>query len=186
MFHLQDFALEHINAVNIEFEVRGKDFLFEFIDFIANQAGDLGVAVHHHVQDLPSHGDGPELHQVLLVFDRVRQVRQLRTVANGDDEVRAHNHLDFARGNNLALIFHLIVVAVIHRAGHHKELVIVALQLRSLVGHDGVFHDELVDAKLRSDLRHLGFIGLMQAHPDEPAAVFRHGFQGGMRGILAG
>jgi len=53
------------------------------------------------------------------------------------------------------------------------------------MGHNGVFHDKFVDAKLGGHLSHLGFIGLMQAHPNKSAAVLLNGFQRGAGGILS-
>ena len=107
-------------------------------------------------------------------------------MADGDDEVGAHNHLDFAGRNDLALIRDLVMIAVVHRTRDHEELIIVAFELRALMGHNGVFYDEFVDAKLGGHFGHLGLIGLMQAYPNKSAAVFLNRFQSGAGGILPG
>ena len=106
-------------------------------------------------------------------------------MADGDDEVGAHDHLDLTGGNDLALIRDLIMIAVVYGTRDHEELIIVALELRALMGHNGVFHDKFVDAKLGGHLGHLRLIGFMQAHPNKSAAVFLNGFQRGAGGVFS-
>jgi hypothetical protein len=80
-------------------------------------------------------------------------------VANREHEVRAHEDVD------LAELDLLVGIQVRRRPEHHEQRVAVALQLRALVGDDGVLDRDLMQAELLRDRAELGLGRPEQADP---------------------
>jgi hypothetical protein len=80
---------------------------------------------------------------------------------DGHDEVVSHEDVD------LAGLDGVVLVDVPERLQHQEQAVLVLLQLRPLVGLDGVLDRQVVQAE---GLGHVGQLvrgGLVEAHPDE-------------------
>ena len=86
-------------------------------------------------------------------------------MADGDDVVPPDEQHD------LVDVDHLFVVHVAGRLQHHEQVVAVALELRPLVGVDGVLDGEGVEVEGAGDVVELVRRGLVQTDPDEAATA---------------
>ena len=89
--------------------------------------------------------------------------RATLAVADADHEVRADEEVD------LTGLDRILLVDVPERLEHEEQAVVVALELRTLVGVDGVLDGQRVQREGLRDLVELGRVGLVQADPDEVA-----------------
>ena len=94
---------------------------------------------------------------------------QLGTLAvpDGDDEVRADEHVD------LAGLHGVLRVDVPERLEHQEQRVVVALELGPLVGVDGVLDGEVVQPEGDRHVLELDLAGFVQAEPDEVPVALR-------------
>ena len=88
-------------------------------------------------------------------------------VPHGDREVRSGEDHDLAGVDDLAGRGQGLVLDVLHRDEDDEQRVVVALELRSLMGVDGVFDGERVQVELGGDAGELLGGRLVQAEPDE-------------------
>ena len=86
---------------------------------------------------------------------------------DGDHEVVAHEDVD------LAGLDGVVLVDVPERLEHQEEAVVVVVQLRALVGVDGVLDRERVQAERLRHVAELGLGRLVEPHPHEVARVLR-------------
>lgn len=112
--------------------------------------------------------------------------RGVVTVPHGDDEVGAHEHHDLAGLDDLAGGGHRLVRHVVDGPQHQEQHVVVAFQLRPLVGVDGVLDHQFVQPERLGHALHLPLVGGEQPDPHEsftPCADLGHR---GLVRVLAG
>ena len=88
-------------------------------------------------------------------------------VADGDDEVGADEDHDLAGLDDLAGLGHRLVLDVVHRLEDQEQRLVVAFQLRPLVGVHRVLDGQFVQAEHVGDGLHLVFVGFVQPDPHE-------------------
>ena len=171
---------------------RREDVLFHRVDVGLDQVGDVEVAVDDVVGD--------------RVHDRVRAQLQGRrgrveclahpgqlavlAVTDRDHEIGSDEDHDLAGLDDLAGVDHRHVFDVVHGLEHQEQRLVVALQLRPLMGVHRVLDGQLVQAEHVGDGLHLVFVGFVQADPHEGFLAlcleFAHLVEGGGVGVLAG
>ena len=143
----------------------------------SDQPGDVEVAVHDVVGDRVHHRVGPQRQLLVLVFHLLAHAREAGVIAvpDGDHEVGPDEHHDLAGLDDLAGQRHGLVFDVVDRLEHQEQGVVVAFQLRPLVGVHGVLDGQRVQAENLGHRLHLVLVGFVQADPDERllAAGFR-------------
>ena len=111
-------------------------------------------------------------------------------VADGDHEVGPDEDHDLAGLDDLAGQRHRLVLDVVDRLEHQEQRVVVALELRSLVGVHRVLDGQRVQAENLCHRLHLVLVGLMKTDPDEGGLAAGFEFaglgQGRRVGVLAG
>ena len=111
-------------------------------------------------------------------------------MADGHDEVGADEDHDLAGLDDLAGIGDRLVLDVVDGLEHQKQGLVVAFQLRSLMGVHGVLDGQLVQAEHVGHGLHLMGVGFVQADPDERVLAglfeFVHLVQRRGVGVLAG
>lgn len=88
-------------------------------------------------------------------------------VPDGHDEVGPDEDHDLAGLDDLTGLRHRLVVDVHDGLEHQEQRVVVAFQLRPLMGVHRVFDGELVQPEHVGDGLHLAVVGLVQPDPDE-------------------
>ena len=84
-------------------------------------------------------------------------------MTDGDDEIWSDEDVQ------LGELHRLRPVQVASRAQHHEEGIAVALQLRALMGEDGILDRELVQPELLGDAGELILVGPVETDPCHPA-----------------
>ncbi len=125
-----------------------KDLGLDLVDVVLQPEHHWCIVVDYPVEDgVVEDGRGATPQEVGLSLHELPDAFQveLRPVANGDDEVGANEDVELAELDRLSR------VEVAGGAQDDEERAIVALQLRPLVGFDGILHRELVQAELLGD-----------------------------------
>ena len=111
------------------------------------------------------------------------------TVPDRHHEVGADEHHDLAGLDDLPGLGDRLVLDVVHRLEDHEQGLVVALQLRPLMGVHRILDGQLVQAEHVADGLHLVFVGFVKADPHErfPALGFEfvHLVQRSGMGVLA-
>ena len=166
---LDDLPLEQVDALDVGVRHRREDVLFHRVDVGFDQIGDVEVAVHDVVGDRVHDRVGTEFQE------RRRGVQPLAhpgqpavlAVADRDDEVGADEDHDLAGLDDLAGQGHGFVFDVVDGLEDQEQRLVVALQLRPLMGVHRVLDGQLVQAEHVGDGLHLVLVGFVQADPDE-------------------
>ena len=154
--YLQDLPHEQVDLLDGEGDGRREHGGLHRTDIVLQLEGHVEVVVDDLVGQGVEHRLRQE-HPLEILRDPVGGVRSL-TVGDGDDEVPAQNDLCLAGGDVRGQVRVGATRGVVHGAQHEQQLTLVALELRPLMGGDGVFHDEFVDAEDLRDPVHDGFI----------------------------
>ena len=149
---------------------RREDVLFHRVDVGLDQIGDVEVAVDDVVGDRVHDRVGAQLQRA-----RARRRDVLRTPASppcspwrtvttksGPTKIMISPVSTISRASG-----HRLVLDVVDRLEHQEQRLVVALQLRPLVGVHGVLDGQFVQAEHVGDGLHLVFVGFVQADPDE-------------------
>ena len=96
-------------------------------------------------------------------------------VADRDHEVGADEDHDLAGLDDLPGLGHRLVLDVVHRLEDQEQRLVVALQLRPLVGVHRVLDGQFVQSEHVGDGLHLVLVGFVQADPHE--GVLALGFE---------
>lgn len=121
------------------------------------------------VGDRVEHGRRTAGQMIGVAFEALAHVRELGVVAvpHAHDEVGAGEQHDLAGLDDVLGGRHRLVLDVTDGAQHQEQHVVVALELRALVGVDGVLDHQLVESEGVRDVRHLLLVGVVQPEPHE-------------------
>ena len=170
----------------------GEDVLFHRVDVGLDQIGDVEVAVHHMVGDRMHDRVRAQLQGRGGGFESLTHAGQLAVLAVPDrhHEIGADEDHDFPGLDDLPGVGHRLVFDVVHRLENQEQRLVVALQLRPLMGVHRVLDGQFVQAEHVGDGLHLVLVGLVQADPHEGVLALRfqlmHLVQRRGVGVLAG
>ncbi len=108
------------------------------------------------------------------------------TVTHADDEVGAGEQQDLPGFDDVVGGGHRFVLDIGHCAQHQEQQVVVALELRALMGVYRVLDHQLVQIERARHARHLMFVRLVESEPDEALAASTNLREGGGVGVPAG
>ena len=140
---VEDLSLELEDPFGVRLVRAAEHLVLDLVDVAVQAAHDDGVVVDDLVGDRVQHRSGTPLHALRIGLERPANVGQrgCRTVADGDHEVGADEH------HQLADLDDLVTVDVPGRLEHDEQAVAVPLELRALVGVDGVLDGERVQVE---------------------------------------
>ena len=149
------------------FGVAAEDLDLDLVDVLLQAGDNRCIAVNDAVEDGVEDRLRTLREQLGILFHAMAHGAQVgrAAVANGDDEVLADEYVDLAE---LDLLF---LVEVSRGAQHDEERVVVAFQLRSLVGDDRVLDGELVKREFLGHGKKLGFTGSVAAQSSRTLRV---------------
>src|SRR3990172_1403997 len=173
LVELEDLALQVVDARSRILPGRGEHHRLQLLDVVVEAGQHRRVVVDHLVGNRVEDSSRTERQEVRTQLQAPASVGQGTSGAVPDvhDEVPADEELDFTQLDDL------FGVHVTRRLQHHEQDVAVQLQLRPLMGANGVFHRQFVELELLPDRLELLRGGF--EHPDPHKGARLSGGQSG-------
>lgn len=182
MLEFDHLAGEFVDALR-DVGLAAEDLGLDLVDVVGQARHHGGVAVHDGVEDGVEDRLGTVGEQIVVPFESPAHRREVRRLAVPDrhHEGRADEHVQLAEFDGLRR------VEVASRLQDDEQRVVVPLELGPLVGLDGVFDGQLVQAELAREGLELAAVRAVETDPRHPVGLRAKALVGlGQRGGTVG